>query len=99
VVISATVRDIAIIIVAVQSIVIGILLAVLIWQIWRLVSMLQTEVKPMLDDAKATVNTAQGTVNFLSDNLAEPVIRTSGTVMRWRRTASALTRDIVPRRK
>lgn len=98
-VISATVRDIAIIIVAVQSIVIGILLAVLIWQIWRLVSMLQTEVKPMLDDAKATVNTAQGTVNFLSDNLAEPVIRTSGTVMRWRRTASALTRDIVPRRK
>jgi len=99
VVISATVRDIAIIIVAVQSIVIGILLAVLIWQIWRLVSMLQTEFKPMLDDAKATVNTAQGTVNFLSDNLAEPVIRTSGTVMRWRRTASALTRDIVPRRK
>lgn len=98
-VISATVRDIAIIIVAVQSIVIGILLAVLIWQIWRLVSMLQTEVKPMLDDAKATVNTAQGTVSFLSDNLAEPVIRTSGVLTRWRRTASALTRDLGPRHR
>ena len=98
-IISATVRDIAIIIVAVQSIVIGILIAVLIWQIWRLVALLQTEIKPVLDDTKATVNTVRGTATFLSDNLAEPVIRTSGTVVRWRRTASALTRDLIPRRK
>jgi len=99
VVISATVRDIAIIVVAVQSIVICVLIAVLIWQIWRLVALIQTEIKPLLDDTKATVNTARGTVTFLSDNLTEPVIRTSGTMVRWRRTASALTRELIPRRK
>ncbi len=91
---SATVRDIAIIVVAVESLVIGVLLAVLIWQIWRLVAMLQTEVKPLLDDSKETVNTVRGTATFMSDNLVQPVIRTSGTLVRWRSTASALTRDL-----
>jgi hypothetical protein len=93
---SATVRDIAIIIVALQSIVLGILLAVLIWQIWRLISMIQTEIKPLLDDTKATVNTVRGTTTFLGDHVATPVIKTSGQVRRWRRTVQALVHDVNP---
>jgi hypothetical protein len=89
-------RDIAIIIVAVQSIVIGVLLGVLIWQIWRLVKIVQTEILPIIEDTQATVNTVRGTATFVSDTVVDPVIRTSGNIARWRRTVSALTADLRP---
>ena len=92
--ISATIRDIAIIVIAFQSILIFVLLAVLAWQIWRLVKMLEVEIKPILDDTKETVNTVRGTTVFLSDNLVEPVVRSNRNVTRWRRTAQALMRDL-----
>lgn len=91
---SATVRDLAIIIVAMQTIVIGVLIAVLIWQIWRLINMIQTEIKPLIDDTKATVNTVRGTTVFVSDHVTKPVIKASGDARRWRRTVQALTRDL-----
>ncbi|HXF61320.1 MAG TPA: hypothetical protein VNK95_06870 [Caldilineaceae bacterium] len=91
---SATLRDIAIIVVAVQSIVIGVLLAVLIWQIWRLVKIIQTEVRPILEDTQATVRTVRGTATFVSNTVVEPVIRSSTTVTRWRRTFGALGSEL-----
>ena len=66
--IMATIRDIAIIIIALQSIVIGGLLGLLVWQIWRLVKTLQADIKPIIQDAQATVNTVRGTATFVSDN-------------------------------
>ncbi len=93
---SATIRDLAIIIVALQTIVIGVLIAILVWQIWRLISMIQTEIKPLIDDTQATVNSVRGTTTFLSDHMAKPVIHASGEVSRWRRTAKALMRDLKP---
>ncbi len=93
--ISATIRDIAIIVIAVQSIVIGVLIGVLIWQIWRLVKLIQTEVKPILDDAQATANTVRGTATFVSDNVVNPVIRTNREVARW----AAILRTVAPRRR
>jgi hypothetical protein len=93
-VLSATVRDIAIIIVAVQSVVIGLLLAVLIWQIWRLVKIIQTELKPIIDDTQVTVNTVRGTTQFVSHNVVEPVIQTNTRVTKWRTTTQALMRDL-----
>jgi hypothetical protein len=95
---SATVRDIAIIIVAMQTIVIGILIAILIWQIWRLINMIQVEIKPLLDDTQATVNTVRGTTVFVTDHVASPVIRASGELSRWRRTLRALSGDLKPAR-
>jgi hypothetical protein len=93
-VLSATMRDIAIIVVAVQSIVIGVLLAVLIWQIWRLVKIIQTEVRPIIEDAQATAQTVRGTTTFVSDNVVEPVIRTHTRVTRWMTTVNSLTREL-----
>lgn len=92
--ISATIRDIAIIVIAFQSIVITLLLAVLIWQIWRLVKLVQTEIKPIINDTQETVNTVRGTTTFLSHNLVEPVVQSNRAVSRWRRTAQALVRDM-----
>jgi hypothetical protein len=93
-VLSATVRDIAIIIIAVQSIVIGLLIAVLIWQIWRLVKIVQTELRPIIEDTRATVNTVRGTAEFVSNNVVDPVIQTNTRVTKWRRTTQALMRDL-----
>ncbi len=96
--IAATIRDIAIIIIALQSIVIGVFLAVLIWQVWRLIKMVQTEIKPILTDAKETVQTVRGTTTFVSDTVVEPVVRTSSTLVGFRRTMQSLTADLRTKR-
>lgn len=97
--VAATIRDIAIIIIALQSIVIGVLLGVLVWQVWRLIKMVQTEIKPILIDAKETVHTVRGTTTFVSDTVVEPVVRTSSTLVGWRRTMQSLTADLKPKRR
>ncbi len=97
--IAATIRDIAIIIIAIQSIVIGVLLGLLVWQVWRLVKMLQNEVQPIIRDAQETVNTVRGTTSFVSDNVVNPVVKTSSTLVGVRRTVSSLTADLRPKRK
>ena len=93
---SATIRDIAIIIIAIESIVIAGLLIVLVWQEWRLVKMIQTEIKPILDDAKATTQTARGTATFVSEHVSDPVIRTNRTVAKVRGTVNSLRAGLRP---
>ncbi len=68
-------RDIAIIVVAVESIVIGILLAVLIVQVILLIRMLREEVIPILNSTQETVGTVRGTTAFVSDHLVQPVVK------------------------
>jgi hypothetical protein len=93
-VLSATVRDIAIIIIAVQTIVIGVLIAVLVWQIWRLVKVIQTELMPIIEDTQATISTVRGTTTFVSNNVIDPVISTNRKVAKWRATSQALLREL-----
>ncbi len=92
--ISATIRDIAIIIVAVETIIISGLLIVLIWQVWRLVKMVQTEIKPILQDTQATVGTVRGTADFVGNNVVNPVVRTSGRIAGFRQTVRTLQAEI-----
>lgn len=92
--ITATLRDIAIIVLAIQTLLVNILLGVLIWQVWRLVKIIQTEVKPIIEDTQETVSTVRGTTGFVSENVVEPVVRTSKNVTRWRATLSALTGEL-----
>jgi hypothetical protein len=72
------IRDIVIIILALQGIVIVVALAILILQVARLINLLQNEVIPILENTKDTLNTAKGTVEFVSDNVTEPLLRASG---------------------
>jgi hypothetical protein len=90
-VVTAQIRDIAIIIVAMQSIIIGILLAVLVWQIWRLIKMIQKEIKPIVDDTQETLGTVRGTTAFVSDNVVRPVIRARSFAAGARQAAGALS--------
>lgn len=97
--VAAAIRDIAIIIIAIQSIVIGLLLGLLVWQVWRLIKMLQNEVQPIIKDAQDTVSTVRGTTTFVSDKVVDPVVRTSSALVGMRRTVSSLTTDLRPKRK
>ena len=69
------VRDVFIIFMALESIVLGVAMIVLIIQLATLINLLQNEIKPIMNSTNETVNTLRGTVNFLSDNLTEPVIK------------------------
>ena len=97
--ISATVRDIAIIVVAMQSLVVGVLLAILIWQIWRLTKMLEIEFRPIIEDTQETISSVRGTAIFMGDNVVTPVVRGARTVARARYTTQALLRDLRPPRR
>lgn len=72
------IRDIFIIIVALESFIIGVALIVLIIQLASLINLLQNEVKPILNATNETVNTLRGTAEFLGENVVEPVIKLNG---------------------
>ncbi len=72
---ASNVRDIFIIFMALESLLIGAALVVLIIQLAGLINLLQNEVKPILKSTSETVNTLRGTTAFLSENMVEPVIK------------------------
>ena len=69
------IRDIFIIFMAVEFLIIGVALVVMIVQLAALINLLQNEVKPILNSTNETVSTLEGTAKFLSDNMVEPVIK------------------------
>ncbi len=72
---TSRIRDIFIILMALESLVIGLALIILVVQLATLINLLQNEIKPILNSTNETVNTLRGTASFLSDNLVEPVIK------------------------
>ena len=71
----ARIRDVFIIFMALESLLIGFVLVILIVQLARLTNLIQNEVKPILDSTNETVSNLRGTTAFLSANLVEPVIK------------------------
>ena len=72
------VRDAAIVFVAFETILIGILLVILMLQVQSLIVLLRDEIKPMLAAADETLATVRGTTQFVSHNVVSPVIKWSG---------------------
>lgn len=72
------IRDIFIIVVALESLVIGVALVILIVQLSSLINLLQNEVRPILKATTDTVNNLRGTAEFLGENVVEPVIKLNG---------------------
>lgn len=85
------IRDIAIVIFALESLLIVISLILLIVQLSILVNLTQTEIKPILTTTKETVNNVKGTVVFLGNHMAEPVIKTNATVTGISKAGSLLS--------
>jgi hypothetical protein len=86
------IRDIAIIVLAFESLVIGVLLILLIIQMRGLAKMLQEEVQPILESARETATTVRGTTVFVSDTFVQPLIRAAGYASAANRVMSVLAR-------
>jgi hypothetical protein len=78
-------RDAAIIVVAFETLVIGILLVLLTIQLQALVRMLQDEIQPMLASLNETVSTVRGTTQFVSHHVVSPTIKAASFLSGVRR--------------
>ena len=72
------IRDIFIIFMALESLLIGAALIVLIIQFASLLNLLQNELRPILEATNETVHHLRGTTEFLGENVVQPVIKLSG---------------------
>jgi len=72
------IRDVFIIVVALESLVIGVALVVLIIQLASLINLLQNEIRPILKATTETVNTLRGTAEFLGGRGIVKIIKLNG---------------------
>ena len=84
------IRDVFIIVVALESLVIGIALIVLVVQLASLINLLQNEIRPILQATSETVNALRGTAEFLGENFVEPVIKLNGYLAGLRRMLESI---------
>jgi len=98
------IRDVAIIILAVETIVIGALVGILVWQVWNLVGLARKHferlsesatdilgsVKETAQTTAETAKTAQSTAKYVSDRTAQPVIELYSAVAGASRFARAM---------
>ncbi|MBI5960693.1 MAG: hypothetical protein HY866_18285 [Chloroflexi bacterium] len=68
-------RDLFIIVLAMEGMIMGVALIVLVVQLSALINLLQNEIKPIVDNANETVTTVRGTAQFMSENVVEPVVK------------------------
>jgi hypothetical protein len=93
-----TVRDIVIIVLALETVITGALLIVFIIQLMQFIRMVRDDVKPLIESARETVTTARGTATFMSEHVAQPAIKASSYVAGIASSISVLVR-MLPRRK
>ena len=86
----SSVRDLSIIILALESLVVGVLLSILIVQVTRLIRMLRDEVMPILYSTQETLGTIRGTTTFVSDRVVQPVVKVSSYTAGVRQAVSVL---------
>ena len=88
---SATLSHSPCFLLALETLVVIALLSILIWQVWRLVKLVQTEAKPIIRDTQETVSTVRGTTGFVSENLINPIIAGNSKMAGAVKTAMVLT--------
>lgn len=77
---TSMVRDIFIIILAFESLLIGTALIILVIQLAVLTNLIQNEVKPIIASTKETVSNLKGTSEFISKRAVSPIISVSSSL-------------------
>jgi len=85
-----TIRDIVIVFMAGEALLIGLALVMLIVQLARLTALLQNEIRPILTSTQETLDTVRGTTAFLGNNLVDPVIKANSSLAAVRRALDLL---------
>lgn len=93
-----TVRDLFIIALALETLVIGTLLVILIYQLIVLIRMLRDDFKPMIESTQETLDTVKGTATFVSQRMTKPAIAASGYAAGISRSIGVL-KAMLPRRR
>jgi hypothetical protein len=96
---TAIIRDISIIVLALESIVVLLLLGVVIGMLWWLIQTLERKITPILDttnetvnSVSETVNTVRGTATFMSDTVVSPIIKVVSYASGVKRAVKTLTK-------
>lgn len=90
----ADLRDVSIILLALESIVIGVILLLLLWQVRLLVLLLRDEIGPILRDTQETTKTVQSTTKFVGKRVAKPFVGTISFMAGIRGALRAMTGDV-----
>ncbi len=85
----ALIRDIAIIALAIESVVVGVLVIVLAWQTYRLVRTIHSELAPLIRDMDETLQIVKGTATYVSKNVVTPTVKVTKTIAAVRGAAKA----------
>jgi len=83
-------RDIFIILLALEFLVVGVALTVLVVQLARLTLLVEMELRPMLKNANDTLDALRGTTLFLSETLVEPVLKLQSSLAGIQRVMEVL---------
>jgi len=83
----ADIRDVALVVLAVESIVIGLALVLTLLELRSLTRLLKDEIAPMLDTAKETVTIVKGTTDFVGEGVVRPMIKVASMGSAVRRAA------------
>ncbi|HFQ94144.1 MAG TPA: hypothetical protein ENK32_09060 [Anaerolineae bacterium] len=84
------VRDVMVIILALESCIFGVAFLIMMVMIIRLINMMEFEVKPILQKTNETLNTMRGTTTFVSQNVVQPTIKAKSHVAGVRRGLKTL---------
>jgi hypothetical protein len=87
---TSTARDIFLILLALEFMVVGVAVIVLAVQIARLTLLLEMEIRPMLENANDTLDTLRGTTLFLTESLVEPVVKLQSSLAAIQRVLEVL---------
>jgi tetrahydromethanopterin S-methyltransferase subunit G len=90
---TAVLRDVFIIVLALVTVIIGLFLIILIFQLQSLMALLRDEIKPILESANQTASTVRGTTTFVSDAVVTPMIQAAGLAAGIRQTLKTLVGD------
>lgn len=88
--VTAVVRDILLIIIALGILALDVLLIILVWQIYKLLVFLTRELAPVVESLQETVGTVRGTATFMSDSMVNPAIGVASKAAGIRRSLDVL---------
>ncbi|HEY4720674.1 MAG TPA: hypothetical protein VII92_02405 [Anaerolineae bacterium] len=78
--VTGTVRDVIIILLALESLVVVTLMLALVYQVTLLVKMMREEIKPLIESAQETIASARGTTTFVSKKIVSPAVSIASTL-------------------
>ncbi len=77
---ATVIRDVFVILLALESLVVGVALVILIVQIASLINLINNDIRPVVEETRETLNVVKGTSTFIGDQLVRPVIKVNSYV-------------------